>query len=151
MISLSTYTSTPFGLFTSVAHKGIFRLFTSIVFRVGCLHDFGFGRGWRGPFPNTTVLQNEPELHCARTKLLKVGFILLVKKATWLSPIVVVPKKNGKIRVCVNYRKLNAVTITNTFPLPFTDGVLDVVVSHEVYNFLNMFRGYNQIHMHLED
>ena len=45
MIALSTYTSTPFGLFTSVAHKGIFRLFTSIVFQVGYLHDFGFGRG----------------------------------------------------------------------------------------------------------
>ena len=33
-------------------------------------------------------------------KLLRVGFIRPVKKATWLSPIVVVPKKNGKIRVC---------------------------------------------------
>ena len=36
-------------------------------------------------------------------KLLKVGFIRPVKKSTWLSPIVVVPKKNGKIRVCVDY------------------------------------------------
>ena len=47
-------------------------------------------------------------------KLLKAGFIRLVKQATWLSPIVVVPKKNGKIRVCVDYRKLNVVTITDT-------------------------------------
>ena len=36
-------------------------------------------------------------------KLLKVSFIRPVKQATWLSPIVVVPKKNGKIRVCVEY------------------------------------------------
>ena len=43
-------------------------------------------------------------------KLLRVGFIRPVKQATWLSPIVVVPKKNGKIRVCVDYRKLNATT-----------------------------------------
>ena len=35
-------------------------------------------------------------------KLLKIGFIRPVKRATWLSPIVVVPKKNGKIRVCVD-------------------------------------------------
>ena len=48
-------------------------------------------------------------------KLLKAGFIRLVKQATWLSPIVVVPKKNGKIRVYVEYRKLNAVTVTDTF------------------------------------
>ena len=59
-------------------------------------------------------------------KLLWVGFIQPIKKATWLSPILVVPKKNGKIRVCVDYRKLNAATVTNVFSLPFTNGVLDV-------------------------
>ena len=36
-------------------------------------------------------------------KLLRVGFIQLMKKATWLSTIVVVPKKNNKIRVCIDY------------------------------------------------
>jgi hypothetical protein len=55
-------------------------------------------------------------------KLLQVGFIKRVKRATWLSSIVVVPKKNDKLRVCVDYRKLNAATITNAFPLPFTNG-----------------------------
>ena len=64
-------------------------------------------------------------------KILRVGFIRPVKRATWLSPIVVVPKKNGKIRVCVDYRKLNAATVTDGFPLPFTDSVLDTVASHE--------------------
>ena len=52
-------------------------------------------------------------------KLLHVGFIRPVKRTTWLSLIVVVPKKNGKIRVCVDYRKLNAATVTDKFPLPF--------------------------------
>ena len=61
-------------------------------------------------------------------KLLRVGFIRPVKKATWISPIVVVPKKNDKIRD----RKLNAATVTNAFPLPFTDGVLDAVAGHEL-------------------
>ena len=84
-------------------------------------------------------------------KLLKFGFIRPVKRATWLSPIVVVPKKNGKIRVCVDYRKLNAVTITGAFPLPFMDSVLDAVTRHEMYNFLDGFNGYNQVHMHPDD
>ena len=74
-----------------------------------------------------------------------------MKKATWLSLIVVVPKKNGKIRVCVDYRKLNATTVMDAFPLPFTDGILDVVVGHEMYNFLDGFSGYNQVRMHPED
>ena len=56
-------------------------------------------------------------------KLLKDGFIRPVNQATCLSPIVVVPKKNGKIRVCVDYRKVNAVTIIDAFPLPFMDSV----------------------------
>ena len=84
-------------------------------------------------------------------KLLKVGFIRLVKKATWLNLIVVVPKKNGKIWVCVHYRKLNAATVTDAFPLPFTDGILDAVAGHEIYSFLDGFSGYNQVRIHLDD
>ena len=80
-------------------------------------------------------------------KLLRVGFIRPVKQATWLSPIVVVPKKNGRIQVCVDYRKLNTATVTDAFPLPFTDGILDAVAGHEVYSFLDGFSGYNQIRM----
>ena len=74
-------------------------------------------------------------------KLLRVGFIRTIKRSTWLSPIVVVPKKNGKIRVCVDYRKLNAAMVTDGFPLPFTDG-------HECNNFLD---GFSQIRMHPDE
>ena len=82
-------------------------------------------------------------------KLLHVGFIRPVKRATWLSPIVFVPKKNGQIHVCIDYRKLNATTVTNAFPLPLTDSVLDTVAGHECYSFLDGFRGYNQIRCRL--
>ena len=84
-------------------------------------------------------------------KLLWVGFIRPVKQATWLSLIVVIPKKNGKIRVCIDYRKLNTATVTDAFPLPFTDGVLDTVAGHVVYSFLDGFSGYNRIWMHPND
>ena len=43
-------------------------------------------------------------------KLLRVGFIYPLEQVTWLSPIVIVPKKNGKLRICVDYRKLDAAT-----------------------------------------
>ena len=84
-------------------------------------------------------------------KILRVGFIRPVKRATWLSPIVVILKKNGQIRVCINYHKLNAMTVTDAFPLPFTNSVLDTVAAHECYIFLDGFNGYNQICMHLDD
>ena len=60
----------------------------------------------------------------------------------------IVPKKNGKIRVCVVNQKLNSATITNALPLPFTNIVLDAVVGYEIYSFLDGFSGYNQIRMH---
>ena len=63
----------------------------------------------------------------------------------------VVPKRNGKIWVCVDYQKLNTAIVTNAFPLPFTDGVVDAVARHEVYSFLDGFSGYNQIRMHPAD
>ena len=47
--------------------------------------------------------------------------------------------------------KLNAATITYAFPLPFTDGVLDAVADHEIYNFLDGFNGYSQVRMHPDD
>ena len=46
---------------------------------------------------------------------------------------------------------MNAVTITNTFPMSFTDSVLEAVVGHDMYKFLDGFSGYNQVHMHPED
>jgi hypothetical protein len=50
-----------------------------------------------------------------------VGFIKLVEEATWLSSIVVVPKKNGKLKIYVDFRKLNATTKKDPYPLPFTN------------------------------
>ena len=84
-------------------------------------------------------------------KLIQAGFLILVDQAEWLSPIVVVPKKTRKLRVCVDYRKLNAATITDPFPLPFKDFVLDDVARHQMYSFLDGFFGYNQIPMAKED
>ena len=51
----------------------------------------------------------------------------------------------------MDYRKLNAVTITDAFPLPFTDSVLDAVARHEMYNFLDGFSGHYQVHLHPDD
>ena len=51
----------------------------------------------------------------------------------------------------MDYRKLNAITITNAFPLPFTDTVLDAVAGHEMYSILDEFSGYKEVRMHPDD
>jgi hypothetical protein len=57
-------------------------------------------------------------------KLLDVGFIYLIETTQWLSPLVIVPKKNGKLCICVDYQKLNAQIKKDPFPLPFLDSSL---------------------------
>ena len=84
-------------------------------------------------------------------KLLRVRFIRPVKRATWLNPIVVVPKKNGQLHVCVDYQKLNAATVTDAFGLAFTNNILDIFDGHDCYSFLHKSIGYNQICMHPDD
>jgi hypothetical protein len=56
-----------------------------------------------------------------------------------LSPIVVVLKKNGRLRICVDFRKLNIATKKDPFLLPFTNEVVNTVVGQEVYTILDKF------------
>jgi len=62
-----------------------------------------------------------------------------------------VPKKNGKWRVCVDYRALNKATHRDHFLLPFIDQVLDTLASKKYFSFLDGFSGYNQIQIIEED
>ncbi len=54
-------------------------------------------------------------------KLLAIGFIQLVEEATWLSHIVVVPKNNGELKFCVDFKKLNKATKKDPYPSPFSN------------------------------
>jgi hypothetical protein len=84
-------------------------------------------------------------------KLLKAGFIYPIDRAGWLSPIVIVQKKDEKLRVCVDYRKLNETTKSDPFPLSFTEEILETVAGHEILSLLDGFSGYNQVRVAPED
>ena len=102
-------------------------------------------------------------------KLLDAGIIYPISDSKWVSPTQVVPKKSGVTviknekeelvpmriqtgwRMCIDYRKLNAVTRKDHFPLPFLDQVLERVAGHAFYCFLDGYSGYNQIEIALED
>jgi hypothetical protein len=73
------------------------------------------------------------------------GFITLVEEATWLSFSMVVPNKNGKLHICVDFQKLNATTKEDSYLLTFMKEVLDMVVGHEVYSFWDGFSSSHQI------
>eukprot|EP00253_Pinus_taeda_P024988 PITA_24988 len=84
-------------------------------------------------------------------KLLNVNFIYPISDSQWVSPLVIVPKKNGKWRVCIDYRELNKATLKDHFPLPFIDQVLDTLAGKKYFSFLDGFSGYNQIQVTPED
>ena len=87
------------------------------------------------------------ELH----KLLNANFIYPISDSKWVSPLVIVPKKNEKWRVCVDFRELNKATLQDYFPLPFIDQVLHTLSGKKYFSFLDGYSGYNQIQIALED
>ncbi len=84
-------------------------------------------------------------------KLLDAGLIYRIFDNEWVSPLVLVPKKNGKWRICVDYRELNKATKKDHFPLPFIDQVLDGLAGKKFFSFLDGFSRYNQIQISPED
>ena len=96
--------------------------------------------------PNLRDIVKE-EIH----KLLEAVFIYPIWDSEWVSPLVIVPKKNGKWRVYVDYRELNKATQKDHFPFPFIDQVLDTLSDKKLFYFLYGFSRYNQIQIALED
>ncbi|CAM8951092.1 unnamed protein product [Rhodiola kirilowii] len=102
-------------------------------------------------------------------KLLDADVIYPISDSQWVSPVHVVPKKTGITveknaagelvttrvkngwRMCIDYRKLNAVTRKDHFPLPFIDQMLDRLAGKPYFCFLDGFYGYNQIPIAPED
>jgi len=68
-------------------------------------------------------------------KLLDAAFIYPISDSEWVSPLVLVPNKNGKWRICVDYRELKKATKKDQFPLPFINQVLDGLVGKNVFLF----------------
>jgi hypothetical protein len=64
---------------------------------------------------------------------------------------VVVPQKNGKLKICVNFKKLNMATKKDPYLLLFTYEVINTIVGHEVYTFLDKFSRYHHISITLKD
>ena len=69
----------------------------------------------------------------------------------WASPVLLVKKKNGTYRMCVDYRKLNAVTRKDVYPLPRIDDLLMRFGQSTVFSSFDLMKGYYQVAMIEED
>ena len=77
--------------------------------------------------------------------------VIRPSSSPYASPIVIVRKKDGSIRLCVDYRKLNAITRRDAFPLPRIDETLDAIGGASFFSTLDLASGYHQVAMHEDD
>ena len=73
--------------------------------------------------------------------LLGKGFIREVQYPEWLANVVVVKKKNGKWRVCIDFTDLNKSCPKEPFPLPHIGNLIDATAAHQLMSFMDAFSG----------
>jgi hypothetical protein len=84
-------------------------------------------------------------------KFLEARFIKEVHLPKWLANPVLVKKKSGKLRMCVDYTNLNKVCLKVPFPLPRIDQIINSTTGCETLSFLDAYSGYHQIKMKESD
>ncbi|GFW11489.1 retrovirus-related Pol polyprotein from transposon 412 [Trichonephila clavipes] len=72
-------------------------------------------------------------------------------ESPYASPVVLIPKPNGTFRLCIDYRKLNEITVADTYPLPRMDDLLHQAKLTPFMSTLDLRAGYHQVKVHVED
>jgi hypothetical protein len=84
-------------------------------------------------------------------KMLEAGFIRPCRYAEWISSVVPVQKKDGRWRVCVDFRDLNRATPKDEYPMPIVETLINTAAGHKILNFMDGNAGYNLIFITPED
>ena len=90
------------------------------------------------------------ELKTQIEDLLNKGFIR-PSASPWGAPVLFARKKDGSLRLCIDYRKLNRVTIKNKYPLPRIDDLLDQLRGSKCFSKIDLRSGYHQLRVHEQD
>ena len=92
-----------------------------------------------------------PQIEIEVNKLIEAGFTREVQYPEWIANIVPIKKKNGQIRVCVDFCDLNNACPKDDFSLPITEVMVDATTGHKALSFMDGSSGYNQIRMNPKD
>lgn len=74
--------------------------------------------------------------------------VIQERQSAYASPIVIIPKKSGEMRLCVDYRALNAITVKDMYPLPRITDQLDRLAGKIYFTTLDLAQGYHQVPIH---
>lgn len=75
----------------------------------------------------------------------------LAANAPWGAPVLFVKKKDGSLRLCIDYRQLNQATVKNRYPLPRIDDLFDQLQSARVFSRIDLRSGYYQLRIRESD
>ncbi|GJV54607.1 putative reverse transcriptase domain-containing protein [Tanacetum coccineum] len=90
------------------------------------------------------------ELSAQLQELFDKGFIR-PSSSPWGAPVLFVKKKDGSLRMCIDYRKLNKLTVKNQYPLSRIDDLFGQLQGSSVYSKINLRSGYHQLRVRDED
>jgi hypothetical protein len=84
-------------------------------------------------------------------KMIEASFIRTCRYAEWIFSVVPVQKKDGRWKVCVDFRDLNRATPKDEYPMPVAETLINTAAGHKMLSFMDGNTGYNQIFMAPED
>ena len=90
------------------------------------------------------------ELKAQLNELLDKGFIR-PNISPWGAPLLFVRKKDGSLRMCINYRQLNKVSINNKYPIPMIDELFDQLQGASQFSKIDLRSGYHQLRVRDSD
>lgn len=153
-------------IFTHAPNQNLHNQILSLLHKFKNLFDSPKGLPPQRPFdhripllPNTVPVNVRPyryphyqknEIERIINEMLAEG-IIKPSSSPFSAPVILVPKKDGQPRLCVDFRALNAVTIKDRFPIPTVDELLDELHGAKVFTRLDLRSGYHQLRVHPAD
>src|SRR5947208_17057883 len=95
--------------------------------------------------------QNELEEFRAQLEERVESGYIQQSRSPYAAPVIFVKKKDGSIRMCIDYRALNKITIKNKYPIPRIDNLFDQLNGAKVFSKIDLYSSYHQVRINPED